>query len=254
MISKTILRLALFIIYTPVILSAQPKVIVAAAADLKPALDSIVAVYKARNGVTDIEIIYGASGNLFEQISTDAPFDIFLSADMDYPNKLKEENFTISGVYRYATGQLALWSIKNDPSVEQMNTLLKPDMVKIAIANPSTAPYGSRAVESMKYYKVYDKVVNKLVYGENIAQTGQFVSSGAADIGIIALSMARSPAMKKAGGSYWVIPETSHDPLVQGCVLLKHAAGSGEAKNLFDFFASEKAKAIFGFFGYIQKG
>jgi molybdate transport system substrate-binding protein len=252
-IIKFISTIILMAFLMPIILFAQSKITVVAAANLKTALDSIVSIYKIENAGTDIDVIYGASGNLFEQISNDAPFDIFLSADMDYPMKLKEKNFAISEVDIYAIGQLVLWSKKVNPAINQMNTLLDAGIVKISIGNPATAPYGKKAVESMRYYKVYDRVQSKLVYGENITQAGQFVSSGAADIGIVALSMALSPAMQKAGGKYYIIPEKSHNPLEQGGVLLKHAKGNRAAKSFFDFISSAKAIAIFTYYGYSQK-
>ncbi len=229
------------------------KISIVAAANLKVALDSIASVFKIQNPNSDVEITYGASGKLFEQISNSAPFDIFFSADMEYPNKLKQKKLTVSDVKLYAIGQLVIWSKKTDPNEKQMNSLLNAGINKVSIANPATAPYGEKAVESMKYYKVYDKIQNKLVYGENITQAAQFVTFGAADIGITALSLALSPAMQKEGGKYYIIPEKSHQPLEQGCVILKHAIGNATAVKFYDFISSSTAIDILTYYGYTQK-
>jgi molybdate transport system substrate-binding protein len=235
------------------IFQQQPKIIIAAAADLKFAMDSIVSAYKAQNPSADIEVTYGSSGKFFEQISNDAPFDIFFSADIDYPNKLKDKGLAIGNIKTYGIGQIVLWSKKTDPDKEQMKTLLNADINKIAIANPDHAPYGKRAQESLQYYKLYDKIQSKLVFGDNISQTAQFVTTGAADIGIVALSLALSPAMKSAGGKYYLIPEQSHTPLEQAYALLKHASGNSTANQFYDFISSSKAVNILKYYGFSQK-
>jgi molybdate transport system substrate-binding protein len=235
------------------IFQQAPKITIAAAADLKFAMDSIVTVYKAQNPGADIEVTYGSSGKFFEQISNDAPFDIFFSADIDYPNKLKDKDLTTGDIKTYGIGQIVLWSKKTDPNIEQMNTLLDASISKIAIANPDHAPYGKRAQEALQYYKLYDKVQNKLVFGENIAQTAQFVTTGAADIGIVALSLAVSPTMKNEGGKYYIIPEQSHTPLEQAYALLKHANGNPTAAKFYDFVSSPTAVSILKYYGFSQK-
>jgi len=235
------------------IFQQAPKITIAAAADLKFAMDSIVTVYKAQNPGADIEVTYGSSGKFFEQISNDAPFDIFFSADIDYPNKLKDKGLTIGDIKTYGIGQIVLWSKNTDPNIEQMNTLLDASISKIAIANPDHAPYGKRAQEALLYYKLYDKVQSKLVFGENIAQTAQFVTTGAADIGIVALSLAVSPTMKNEGGKYYIIPEQSHTPLEQAYALLKHANGNPTATKFYEFISSPTAINILKYYGFSQK-
>ncbi|MFV8324403.1 molybdate ABC transporter substrate-binding protein [Flavobacterium sp. ZS1P14] len=232
---------------------AQQKITVVAAANLKVALDSITTVFKIQNPNVDTQVIYGASGKLFEQISNGAPFDLFFSADMDYPNKLEEKKLTVSKIKMYAVGKLVIWSKKTDPNKKKINCLLDANINKISIANPATAPYGEKAVESMKYYKMYEKVKNKLVFGENITQAAQFATSGAADIGIVALSLALAPNMKKEGGKYYIIPEKSHKPLEQGCVILQHAKGNLSAAKFYNFISSKKAAAILKYYGYSTK-
>lgn len=226
------------------------KISIVVAANMKPAMDSIISVYKSQHPREHIQVIYGASGKFYEQIVNGAPFDIFYSADMNYPIKLRDNKIAISKVKLYAIGRLAMWSKKIDPNKNQMNTLTDASIHKVSIANPATAPYGAKAVESMKYYKVYDKVKPNLVYGENIAQAVQFVAFGAADVGIIALSECLSPNTKKEGGKYWVIPQESHKPLEQGCVILKQAKDNAAATKFYDFISSQTAKAILTYYGY----
>jgi molybdate transport system substrate-binding protein len=212
-------------------------------------MDSLVNLFQTRNPGPSIKAVYGSSGNFFEQISNDAPFDLFFSADIDYPRKLQEQKKTLSAVRPYATGEIVLWSRKLDPALAKMNTLTLPSITKIAIANPAHAPYGKRAVESLTYYKLYDKVKDRLVMGENISQAAQFAQSGAADIGVIALSLALSPAMQQDGGKYWLIPAASHQPLQQGYVLLLHASGNARAKKFADFMESPEAAPVLQYFG-----
>lgn len=226
------------------------EVLVAAAADLKFAMDSVVALFSRQNPNITVKVVYGSSGNFFQQISNSAPFDLFFSADIDYPRQLQQQNKTLSAVQLYGTGQLVLWSKTLDPNAEKMNTLLNSAVKKIAIANPAHAPYGRRAEESLHFYNLYDKIKDKLVIGENIAQTAQYAESGAADIGIIALSLALSPTLQQAGGKYWLIPASSHQPLQQGYVLLPHAKGNTGAEKFAGFFSSAAAAAILKKFGF----
>jgi molybdate transport system substrate-binding protein len=233
--------------------TAPVEVVVAAAADLRFAMDSLVAVFSAGHPSIHIKPVYGASGSFYEQINNGAPFDLFFSADVDYPQKLRSAGKTLSDVRIYATGHLVLWSKTLDPAREKMNTLLDNAVKKIAIANPAHAPYGKRAVESLYYYKLYDKIKDKLVIGENIAQTAQYAQSGAADVGIIALSLALSPSMRQSDGKYWPIPETSHSPLQQGFVQLPHAQGNIGAEQFATFTATPAATAILKSFGFTHE-
>jgi molybdate transport system substrate-binding protein len=137
-----------------------------------------------------------------------------------------------------------------DPRKTGMKSLLDPGAKKVAIANPLHAPYGKRAVESLKYYKVMEALKTKLVYGENISQTAQFVSTGAADIGIVALSIALSPNMKKENGKYFLIPEDSHQPLIQGAVITRHGRENKLAATFFEFIKSAEASKILSHYGF----
>lgn len=232
--------------------SQKQEVAVAAAADLRFAMDSLVGVFSKTNPGLNIKVVYGSSGNFFQQISNTAPFDLFFSADINYPRQLKEKRLTLSDVHLYGIGQLVLWSRTIDPVIDKMNTLLNPAVRKIAIANPGHAPYGQRAEEALRHYQLYDKIKDKLVMGENIAQTAQYAQSGAADIGIIALSLALSPAMQQAGGKYWLIPADSHQPLEQGFVLLLHAKDNQGAHQFMNFIITPEARAILKSFGFNQ--
>ena len=229
----------------------QGGILIAAASDLKFALDSMSTAF-SRNNPGSIRITYGSSGKLFEQISNGAPFDIFFSADITYPAQLKEKGLGDSEVYAYGVGRIVLWSKRIDPRDEKMEALLLPSIKKIAIANPEHAPYGKRARESLTYYDLFKKVEGKLVFGENISQTAQFVTTGAADMGIIALSLALSPAMKKQHGYYYLIPESSHEPLVQGCIITRHGTQNEIAQSFFSFVKSKTATDILLHFGFTR--
>ncbi|WP_456312279.1 molybdate ABC transporter substrate-binding protein [Pseudomonas shirazensis] len=247
---KVLSNLTLLLLLVFGTVQAQQKITIVAAANLKIALDSINTVFKIQNPAINSQVTYGASGKLFEQISNSAPFDLFFSADMDYPKKLEEKKMTASKIKMYATGKLVIWSKKTDPNKTKINSLLGKDIRKIAIGNPATAPYGEKAVESLKFYKLYNKVKNKLVFGENITQATQFITTGNADIGITALSLVLTPNMKKEGGKYYIIPQKSHTPLEQGCVLLKNAKGNANAVKFYNFISSKKAVAILKYYGY----
>lgn len=233
----------------PVFSQKQHKVLVAAAADLRFAMDSIKQVYPQ---ASEIEVIYGSSGKFFEQISNGAPFDVYFSADLAYPQKLQENGKTASEIFPYGIGRLVLWSKKDLGQKLTMEILKERQIRKVAIANPRHAPYGQRAEEALKHFGLYDQVKPKLVFGENIAQSAQFVSSGAADIGIIALSLALSPNMKKMNSKYYLIPESSHQPLSQGAVLIKHSELNPRAVKFLDFVKGEQARMILAHYGFTQ--
>jgi molybdate transport system substrate-binding protein len=228
---------------------AQEKILVAAASDLKFALDSVISAFKTTNGGL-VEVVYGSSGKFHEQILNGAPFDIFLSADITYPMQLKNAKLTSSDIYEYGKGRIVLWSKKIDPNNDGMQTLTHATIKKVAIANPMHAPYGKRAVESLAYFKLSNAVKSKLVYGENISQTAQFIATGAADIGIIALSLARSPNMIKENGQYYLIPESSHQPLIQGAIITSHGKGNNLAAAFFEFLKHDQAGVILKHFGF----
>jgi len=241
-----------FLFFSVLVASSQErtKVYIAAASDLKFALDAIVEKFERNHQDVQVEVTYGSSGKLYEQITHSAPFDLFFSADIAYPQQLTAKGLALSKVYTYGIGRIVLWSSKVDPSIKKMNALLDPVIRKIAIASPTHAPYGKRAEEALKHYELYSKVSDKLVFGENISQTAQFITTGAADIGIIALSLAMSPAMKDLNGKYYLIPEDSHQPLVQGFIVLTHAKENKGASDFRGYMLTQEAKDILSDFGF----
>src|SRR5438309_8537205 len=180
---------------------AAQQITIAAAADLQFVLQDVAARFQKETGKT-VKLSFGSSGNFFHQFQNGAPFDMFFSANLDYPKKLEAAGLIEPGTfYQYASGKIVIW-IPNNSKLDLtsgLQSLLNPAIRKIAIANPQHAPYGQAAVAAMKKEKVYDEVADKLVLGENISQTASFVVSGAADAGIVALSLALSPNMKDKG-------------------------------------------------------
>jgi len=234
----------LFLINT---LTAQ-KITIAAASDLRYALNEIRDEFKKSYPGITIDIIYGASGNLYQQIVNQAPFDVFFSADLTYAEKLDSLNLAGSKPKLYATGHLVLWSASRDVS-GGIESLKNSDVNKIAIANPAVAPYGLRAIECLKYYKLYDEVKEKLVQGENVSQAAQFVLTGNAEIGIIALSLALSPGMMNRG-KFTLIAEISYSELKQAYVIMKHPETPDAVLKFTRFLEKEQAKKIFEKYGF----
>lgn len=223
----------------------QQRVRVAAAADLKFAMEELAKKFENKTGAR-VDATYGSSGNFFSQLQNGAPFDLFFSADVEYPRKLEEEGFVEPGTLGdYALGRIVIWMRDDssvDPAKEGWNALLDPGVQKIAIANPELAPYGRAAASALKKAGIYKQVKAKLVYGENISQAAQFVQSGSAQAGIIALSLAFSPGMKS--GKVWEIPAEMHPPIEQGVVLLKNARNRPAAQAFLNFVKSAAGKEV----------
>lgn len=230
--------------------SHAEKITIAAAADLKFALDEIVSEFKKSRPGNEIEIIYGSSGKFQTQIRQGAPYDIFFSADIAYAKELATKGLASSAVMPYAKGRIVLWSSRMNASRMTMYDLTSPKIVKIAIANPKHAPYGKRAEEALRASGIWDKVQSKLVFGENIAHTAQFVQTGNAQIGILALSLALSPELAKKGG-YYLIPDNLHAPLEQGYIITRRAADKKLAKEFSDYFNSRPARAVMSRYGFM---
>ncbi|MVN76774.1 molybdate ABC transporter substrate-binding protein [Hymenobacter sp. HMF4947] len=232
---------------TPVAGSAP--ITIAAAADLKYVLDSLVTIYNRQHPQAKASVVYGSSGKFYEQLSHGAPFDMFFSADSEYPKRLQQAGLTASAPQPYAMGRLVLWSKKLNPSTKGINTLLDPQVKRVAIANPAHAPYGRSAEQTLRYYKLYDQVKPKLVLGENIAQTAQYAATGAADAGLLAYSLALSPELRRAG-RFYLIPATVHAPLQQSYVVLKRAQGNATATAFAAFMASPVARQALKKYGF----
>ena len=198
----------------------------AAAADLKFALPEAITAFEKKRPDLKVEATYAASGALFAQLMNGAPFDLFLSADVDYPTKLIESGTAAKeSLFRYAEGRLAIWVRRESPlDLEKsgISALLDPAVKKIAIANPRHSPYGRAATAALKQAGVYDALVERLVFGENVAQAAQFVESGSADAGLVALSLASSPAMSEKG-RWTLAPRELHPPLEQAGAIMTGA-------------------------------
>jgi molybdate transport system substrate-binding protein len=229
------------------------KVSIAAAADLKFAMDEVVASFRKAHPGDEVELIFGSSGKFYTQIQQGAPFDVFFSADVGFASELKKAGLAITDPKLYAVGRIVLWSTVRDASKMTLADLTDPAVHKIAIANPQHAPYGKRAEEALKAAGLWDKIRDKLVFGENIAQTAQYVQSGAADIGVIALSLALNKELASKGG-YALIPTESHSPLEQAYVITKHGEGNALASDFAAYMATPDARHIMTRYGFILPG
>lgn len=241
-------RILLLIIWVIAIGAKAQTVKVAAAADLRYVMEEVVKDFKKTNSEANIEVIYGSSGNAYTQIMNGAPFDVYFSADLMYPQKLKEAGLTFSEPKLYAIGRIVLWSASLDVS-KGLSVLAANPNLKIATANPEHAPYGQRAVEALKFYKLYEKVQKQLIVGENISQAAQFCLTGNADAGLIALSLVLSPVMS-GQGKYFLIDEKAHRPLEQAYVILNHAKGNKAAFAFSEFISSPATRLIFEKYGF----
>jgi molybdate transport system substrate-binding protein len=228
------------------------ELLVAAAADLNPALQELSDGFEKKTGVK-VKLSFGASGALTQQIQNGAPFDVFFSADMDYPRQLVAAGAADSAtLYQYAVGGLVLW-VPSDSTLDVehagMKVLLEPAVKKIAIGNPQHAPYGRAAVAALKHYGLYDQVAERLVLGENISQAAQFVESGNAQVGFVALAHAASPAMK-GKGKYWEVPSNAYPALAQGVVVLAHSQHKREATEFLEYVRTKESGELLRRYGF----
>ena len=249
---RVILALCLFVI-TSVNLAVAEEITIAAASNLNFAFREIATEYEKASG-DQVRLTFGSSGNFYAQIQNGAPFDLFFSADIEYPQKLEEAGLTVPGsLYQYAIGRIVLWTGHESriDVTKGIEALREPTVKKVAIANPKHAPYGRAAVAAMEYFKVYDQVKDKLILGENISQAAQFIESGACDIGIIALSLAVTPAMKSKG-MYWEIPAGAHQPLEQAVVILKSSKQQESAKQFIAYIKGVQGQEIMKRNGFTQ--
>ena len=225
----------------------QGAVRVAAAADLKFAMDEILEAFRREHAAIGVQVTYGSSGNFYAQLSNRAPFDIFFSADVDYPRRLIRQGVAFAdSEFLYGIGRLVVWVPRASPiDVEKlgMQALLSPSVRRIAIANPRHAPYGRAAEAAMKSLGVYDRVKNRLVLGDSVMQTAQFVESGGAELGIISHSIALAPRLRD-NGRFWEVPIDAYPRREQGGVILSWAQDRPAAEALRDFVLSEGGRAI----------
>ncbi len=226
------------------------KITVAAAADLKFAMDEIVTGFNKNHAGDEVQVVYGSSGKFLTQIQQGAPYDLFFSADIGFPRELAKKGLAASEVKPYAVGRIVIWSAEVDATKLTLASLTDPKFTKIAIANPKHAPYGTRAEEALRSAGVWDRVLPKLVFGDNISQTAQYVLSGNAQVGIIALSLVLNPELSKKGG-YYLIPDTLHNSLEQGFVITKPGANKPLAKRFADYMGSLQARAVMTKYGFV---
>ena len=218
---------------------------VAVAANFTEAAKEIAAAFKTSTG-HDAVLSFGATGQLYTQITQDAPFQILLSADQDRPKKAVDDALGVPGsVFTYAIGKLVLWS-KDPAGVKGEETLKANAFTKLSICDPKAAPYGAAAVETLKAMKLYDTLQKKLVTGANISQAFQFVDSGNAEVGFVALSQLTG----NKGGSRWMVPQDLYKPIRQDAVLLKKGAANEAATAFMGFLKGPEARAIIEKYGY----
>jgi len=238
-----------------VVLSASVlagEISVAVAANLSDVIEVFKAEFAKTNPNTKVNTVLGASGKFTTQIKAGAPFDLFLSADMTFPESLYAEKLAVTKPIVYASGALAMMSTRGLDLSKGIGIITDAKVEKIALANPKTAPYGTASIEAFKNAGIYDKVESKLVFGESISQAVQFATT-AADVGFVHKSAFYSESMKKyKEGKEWVNVDTKlYTPIAQGIVLLKQAENNAEAKAFYDFVLSAKAKQIFQDYGYL---
>jgi molybdate transport system substrate-binding protein len=222
------------------------EISVAVAANFTAAAQEIGALFAASSGNRAI-FSFGSTGQLYTQITQDAPFEVFLSADQARPEMAERNGYAVPGSrFTYATGKIVLFSM-NKNAVKGEATLKDVTFAKLAICNPRTAPYGAASVEAMKALGVYDDLRNKLVVGEDITQAYQFVATGNAEIGFVALSqVARDPGK----GSRWIVPSNLYKPIAQDAVLLKRGTNDPAAKAFLAFLKGPQARAVIEKYGY----
>lgn len=239
----TLLALLAFAATSPASVAAEVKV--AVAANFTEPAKEISALFEKATGNT-AALSFGATGQFYTQITQDAPFEVFLSADQKTPKKAVTEGFAIKdSLFTYATGKVVLFS-KSKDLVKGEETLKEGKFAKIAIANPETAPYGAAGVEVMKKLGVYDALASKIVQGNNIAQAYQFVDTGNAELGFVALSQ----VIKKDEGSRWIVPDKLYSTIAQDAVLLKKGESNPAAKAFLDFLKGKEARAVIEKYGY----
>lgn len=227
---------------------------IAVAANVSYAMEPLIKAFNTLHPETHIEVILGSSGKLTAQIKNGAPYELFLSANMKYPETLYNEGMAVSEPMVYAQGSLAYLSLKQKDFTQGIGVLKDENITKIAIANPKTAPYGGAAKEALENAGLYETLKDKFVHGESISQTVTYAMT-AADIGFIAKSSLFSPQMShfKKGINWSEVDERLYTPIDQGMVILKKGEGSAEVKAFYDFMLSQQAREILTSFGYKVK-
>jgi molybdate transport system substrate-binding protein len=231
--------------------TAARTVRVAAAADLKFALDEAVARLARRQPSIRVETTYGSSGSMHAQLRQRAPYDVYLSADFGYPRDLVSRGIgSDRDLFTYAIGRIVVWVPRGSTlAIEREGLGALTGAARIAIANPRHAPYGKAAEAALRYAGIWNRVSRKMVLGENVAQAAQFVQSGAADAGIVAKSLAVTPAMRGAG-RFWEIPENAHPRLTQGGLILPWAVSRDAAVRFRDYLLGDEGQQLLASHGF----
>ncbi len=228
--------------------SPKSKLTIATSANMKFAMEELISSFEKENGI-ECEMIVGSSGKLTAQIKEHAPFDIFVSADLKYPEELYRSGFSESEVIIYAYGKLILLSVKKN-IIPDLNDLNRKEIRHIALGNPKTAPYGTAAMEVLKKKKLFSDLKDKLVYGESVSQVNQFILSGVAEAGFTAKSVTMSPNIKEEGNWIEIAPEL-YQPIAQGFIILNNRKDHLKEAQIFQkYLLSEKGKEILNKFGY----
>jgi molybdate transport system substrate-binding protein len=232
-------------------LAAAQGLTVAAASDLQSALPAIASRFEKDTG-QKVTLTFGSSGNFFTQIQNGAPFDVFLSADIDYPRRLEASGGAERGsLDQYATGRLVLWT-RNDSGIDVrggLTVLAGARVRRVAVANPEHAPYGRAAVAALRHERLYDRVQQKFVLGENISQAALFAQSGSADVGLLALALALSPTLKNSG-TYVEIPESWYPPIEQAAVVLSSSRQKPLARQFIDYLKKPDSVRLLQSYGF----
>jgi molybdate transport system substrate-binding protein len=225
--------------------SGKPDFLIAAAADLRFAMDEIAGQFQATHPAVAVKTSYGSSGQFTSQIENGAPYDVFCSADISYPRKLAEEGLALPGSeFIYAIGRIVVWVPASSPiQLTGAEALRDPSIRHIAIANPEHAPYGKAAVAALRSFGLYDDAKDKLVYGENVSQALQYVGTGAAEIGIVPPSLVK-------GGRSWEVPPESYPKMEQGGIIVKSSRNAALAQEFRAFLLSEQGRSILKRYGF----
>jgi molybdate transport system substrate-binding protein len=247
MIKKILISL---VIVKAILFAGEAKI--TAAADLVYAFKEMEIAFEKQNPGEKLSIAYGSSGKAFTQIKNGAPYDMFFSADMGYVQKLKDAGLAVGEPKPYAYGRIGIWVPRGkgiDVS-KGISALTDPKVKKIAIADPAHAPYGVAAVNALKSQNLYDKLKEKFVLGENVSQAAQFTQSGAAEVGMLPISLAYSETLKKSG-DFYLLPAAWHNDIVQGYGVLKAGEKNPTARKFEAFVASKEGRAIFKKYGFV---
>lgn len=223
---------------------------VAVAANVQFAFKDLQTAFTRETGI-DVQSVIGSSGKITAQVRGGAPFDVFLSADMGYPQALYQQGLASGAPIVYAYGTLVLWTMNALDLTPGLKVLADTQVARVAIANPKLAPYGRAALQALAHYRIADAVRGKTVYGESVSQVNQYIYSGNVDAGFTAKSVVLSPAMR--GKGTWIeVPPDSYQPIAQGVVILKHGADNAliNCKRFIRFLASAPARKVLADYGY----